>query len=151
MSDFEDTLNALLVSTFDTILKYESASLADLPGPSVTIAEAHMIEFIAGQDGQATGSSIATGRHLALPTVTVAVKKMEQKGYIRKVRSTQDGRRIYVHLTEQGMRINRAHSLMHQRMVRHISNQFSPDQKDTLLTAVQQLSDFFLGLAGGRQ
>jgi DNA-binding MarR family transcriptional regulator len=146
VDQFETSLNELLMDTFDTILKYESQSLKRLVGDSITIAEAHMIAYIAGQDGQATVSQIAADRRLAVPTITVAVKKLERKGYVVKVPWPHDGRRSYVRLTEEGERVNRAHSLLHQAMVRNISDHFQPQEKAVLLSAITKLNVFFSGL-----
>jgi DNA-binding MarR family transcriptional regulator len=151
VTDFEASLNDLLVATFDTILKFESESLRQIAGVSVTISEAHMLAYIAEQDGKATVSQIAANRWLAVPTVTIAVKKLEKKGYVAKAPSPVDGRRVYIRLTEQGERINRAHTILHQRMVRNISNQFQPNEKDILLSAIKKLNTFFSGLTGGQK
>ncbi len=146
MTDFETSLNDLLMDTFDSILKYESQSLKNIAGVSITIAEAHMIANIAKQKGRATVSQIAVDRQLAVPTVTIAVKKMEQKGYVTKVPSADDGRRAYIRLTSLGERIDKAHTALHQRMVRNISKQFQPSEKAVLLSTIRKLSTFFSGL-----
>ncbi|MCL2737090.1 MAG: MarR family winged helix-turn-helix transcriptional regulator [Propionibacteriaceae bacterium] len=143
MGDFESKLNDLLVDTFNTILKYESRSLSTVMGVPLTIGEAHMIDCIARLEDQATVGQIAARMQLAMPTTTIAVKKLEQKGYVVKVPSDVDGRRVTVRLTEEGERIDRAHTIFHQRMVRNVASQFEPDQRDLLLTAIGQLNDFF--------
>jgi len=143
VSDFEDSLNELLVDTFDTILKYEAASLKTIAGVSLTIGEAHMIERIAQLNDEATVSQIAAQMQLTMPTITIAVKKMESKGYVVKVPHAGDGRRTYVRLTDLGVRINRLHTTFHQRMVRNISDQFSDGEKDILLRAITNLNEFF--------
>jgi DNA-binding MarR family transcriptional regulator len=143
MADFETSLNDLLVDTFYSILKYESAALSKIAGVSVSINEAHMIEFIASCGEQATISLITAQMQLAMPTVTVAVQRLQRKGFVTKVPCQEDGRRSYIRLTEQGERINRAHSIFHRRMVRDVSGQFGAPEKDVLLQAIQRLSDFF--------
>ncbi len=146
MTEFETSLNDLLTETFDAILKYESESLKNIAGVSITIAEAHMLAYIARSKGQATVSQIAADRRLAVPTVTIAVRKMEQKGYVSKVPSTEDGRRTYIRLTSLGERLDKAHTTFHQRMVRNISKQFKPSEKAVLLSTIRKLSTFFSGL-----
>ncbi|MDR0783041.1 MAG: MarR family transcriptional regulator [Propionibacteriaceae bacterium] len=143
MDAFEGSLNDLLVDTFDAILKYESRSLTSLLGGQVTIAEAHMLAYIARQQNQATVSKIAAGLKIAVPTTTIAVKKLQQKGYVTKVPCAADGRRSYICLTKQGERIDRAHSIFHQRMVRSISNQLKPSEKEVLLAVIDKLNAFF--------
>lgn len=143
MNDFEQSLNNVLVDTFNTILKYEELSLKSISSVPVTVSEAHMIEAVGKQGGRTTVSEIASLLNIAMPTATVAVKKLESKGFVTKVPCTDDGRRAIISLTELGEKINRAHSLFHRRMVRNISNEFLDGEKEVLLSAIEKLSEFF--------
>ncbi|MCL2807840.1 MAG: MarR family transcriptional regulator [Coriobacteriia bacterium] len=144
MNDFEAQLNHMLVETFNTILKYEEVSLNSILDVPVTIAEAHMIEAVgAHENNKATVSAVASQLKVSMPTATVALKKLESKGFIAKVPCMEDGRRAIVRLTDAGMRINRAHQQFHKRMVRNISRQLDGAEKGALLIALTKLSDFF--------
>jgi len=146
MDNFEICLNNVLVETFNTILKYEENSLKKIVNVPVTITEAHMIDAIGTPDGEETTvSDIASILNISVPTATVAVKKLESKGFIMKAPCLRDGRRIIVSLTDMGRKIERAHRLFHMKMVRNISNQFPEDEKDVLFRAVSKLSEFFKG------
>jgi len=143
VASFEESLNDLLVDTFNTILKYEEQSLKAIADIPITIGEAHLLECIARLNNEATVSQIAAQMQLAMPTITIAVKKLESKGYVVKVPWEDDGRRSYVRLTASGEVINRAHTIFHHRMVRNIADQFNEPEKEILLRAVTKLSDFF--------
>jgi len=144
MDDFEKSLNHVLVDTFNLILKFEESSLKKIVSVPVTITEAHMIEAIGiHEDEKATVSEISSLLGVSMPTATVAIKKLESKGFIRKAPCVSDGRRTIISLTEMGKRINKAHNLFHRRMVKNISNQLREDEKDILYRAVTKLSDFF--------
>ena len=144
MNAFEQSLNHLLVDTFNYILKYEETSLKKTLSVPVTITEAHMIEAVGNQENQETTvSGIASLLGIAMPTATVAVKKLEHKGFIKKIPCANDGRRTIISLTELGKRIERAHRLFHERLVKNISRQFADAEKEVLLHAVKTLSEFF--------
>jgi len=144
MDDFEKSLNHVLVDTFNMILKYEESSLKKIVSVPVTITEAHMIEAIGTQENEETTvSEIASLLSISMPTATVAVKKLESKGFIKKAPCVRDGRRTIISLTEMGKKIEKAHRLFHKRMVRNISNQFPEAEKDILFRAVTKLSEFF--------
>ena len=144
MDNFEKSMNNVLVDIFNLVLKYEEISLKKIVDTPVTIAEAHMIEVIGiKEDNETTVSEIAFLMNISMPTVTVAVKKLESKGFVKKVPCAKDGRRMIVTLTETGRRINKAHGLFHKRMVKNISSQFQEAEKDVLYRAVAKLSDFF--------
>ena len=145
MTEFESSLNDLLVDTFNSILKYEEASLRAISGASITIAEAHTIEAISKLGDSTTVSQIATLLDVAMPTITVAIKKLESKGLVAKVPCVEDRRRFIITLTQAGQKINRAHSIFHKKMVKNVSRNFTDEEKDILLTGIQKLSVFFKG------
>ena len=142
MTDFEQTLNDVLVDTFNGILRYEELCLKNMYAVPVTVSEAHMIDAI-GKAGNPTVSEIAGLVDIAMPTATVAVKRLESKGFVTKTQSADDGRKAHVQLTGAGDRIRRAHNLFHQKMVCNISDQFNESEKEILLTAIQKISLFF--------
>jgi len=144
MDDFENSLNNVLVETFNSILKFEESSLKNIVSVPVTITEAHMIEVIGTlEKKEATVSEIASVLNVSMPTATVAVKKLESKGFITKVPCVKDGRRAIINLTELGKKIYKAHNLFHKRMVRNISRQFQETEKEVLYRAVTKLNEFF--------
>ena len=73
MNDFEESLNSLLVDTFNSILKFEEKSLRSISGASVTVTEAHILEAIGKSGGGASVSEISALLRVTLPTVTVAI------------------------------------------------------------------------------
>lgn len=143
MKDFEDSLNSILVDTFNLILKYEETSLKSIAQINVTVTEAHILEAISKIGDGTNISDIAEALNIAMPTATVAVKKLENKGFVTKVPCSADGRRYIVSLTELGKKVNKAHALFHKKMVRHISSNFDENQQEILVTAMQKLSEFF--------
>ena len=145
MDDFEFNLNKVLVETFNCVLKYEETALKKILGARVTIAEAHMIEAIGKQEssGEATVSNIAAILNIALPTATVAVRKLERKGFLKKVSCAKDGRRTIISLTDMGKKIEKAHQIFHARMVRNISAQFVDDERQVLMQTIKTLNEFF--------
>ena len=144
MDEFEKSLNHILVDAFNNILKYEENSLKKQFATPVTISEVHLIEAVGTkEDDEMTVSKIAALLDISKPTVTVAIQKLESKGYIRKVPCEKDGRRMIVSLTDAGKRVERAHRLFHERMVRNISREFAGDEKGILLKAVTKINDFF--------
>ena len=144
MDDFEKSLNDVLVDTFNLILRFEEVSLKKIVSVPVTITEAHLIEAIGTQDNEETTvSEISSFLGVSMPTATVAIKKLESKGFIIKTPCATDGRKTIISLTEMGKRVNKAHNLFHRRMVKNISNQFQETEKEVLYRAVTKLSDFF--------
>jgi len=144
MDEFEKSLNKVLIETFNVILKYEEDSLKKLVETPVTIGEAHVIEAIGRQvGGETTVSEIASAMNVSAPTATVAIKKLESKGYVKKSPCAKDGRKMLVSLTATGKRIELSHRFFHSRMVRSISKQFQDNEKEVLYKTINKLNNFF--------
>lgn len=142
MTDFEQNLNDVLVDTFNGILRYEELCLKNMYTAPVTVSEAHMIDAI-GKIDNPTVSEIAGRMGIALPTATLALKKLENKGFVTKTQSASDGRKAHVSLTRIGEKVHRAHNMFHHKLVKNISDQFNESEKEILLSAIKSLSLFF--------
>jgi DNA-binding MarR family transcriptional regulator len=146
--DFGERLNELIVTTFHSILKVEERALQESGSTDLSMSEMHLIEAVSLlQHAKATVSDLAAYLHVTLPSVTVAVNKLQAKGYLAKVRATHDARKVYVALTDLGEAVNEYHALFHARMVKAISHSFTPSEKNVLLQGVIKLNDFFDDLA----
>lgn len=60
-----------------------------------------------GRGERARISDISNALHIPLPGVTRTVKEMEAKGYVEKKASPEDGRVIYLTVTEAGRQLSR--------------------------------------------
>ena len=105
MDPFATELNLLFMHTYRSIHNVEEAMLKSLSNGSLSIGEMHIIECIGrGGNNGASITAIAQDMEISLPSATVAVKKLEKKGFVLKSRGAEDGRRVYVQLTETGRR-----------------------------------------------
>lgn len=144
MKMFEVELNEALTTTFRSVLKVEELAIKHYSDVELTINETHIIEMIGkNQEENITMSGLAGELCITLPSVTVAVNKLEKKGYVNKVKSEEDARRIHVELTRKGKRIFNAHNFFHLKMIKNISGEFSKDEKEILLSAIIKLNKFF--------
>ena len=143
MNDFESKLNELLVDTFNNILKLEESYIKRFAENPITVSEAHLLEAIGKQGGNASVSAIAADLGVTMPTATVAIKRLQSKGFVAKEACAEDGRKAIISLTDLGKKVHRTHELFHEIMVRNISKEFAPSEQDELLKAVKKLNDFF--------
>lgn len=143
MPDFESSLNEVLINIFNSITKYEEKSLKSLSNNAITATEAHILEAIAKAGESVTVSDIAAALNVALPTATVALKKLEGKGLITRAPCADDGRRSLISLTEHGAKLNKAHAYFHKKLVQGISSGFTEEEKEILLTATEKLYEYF--------
>lgn len=140
---FEKELNDLLVDTFRSILKVEEDTLKQSK-VDLSISELHLLEAVGkNQEEGRTISEIAQEMDITLPSVTVAINKLSKKGYVQKVRNSQDGRMVFVTLTKQGCKMDHVHRYFHEQMVRKVSAGLSEEEKRILALGIAKLDRFF--------
>lgn len=144
MEQFADTLNELLIDTYRNVNKVEESMLRSTSGLDLTIGELHMIETVAQDRARGrTISEIAQRQELSLPSVTVAVNKLVKKGYVEKVRSETDGRRVFVRVTKKGQKADAVHRYFHRQMVRNVLKEIDPADHGALMRCLTSLNAFF--------
>lgn len=145
MDEFSRELNQLLVCTYRDVGKLEEGMLHSVSGMDVSIGELHLVEAIGvSKEKGVLICELAQRMELTPPTVTVAINKLAQKGYVLKTKSTVDKRSVIVTLTRAGKRINAAHRYFHEQMVRNIEKLLSPTERDGMLRGMRTLNEFFI-------
>ncbi|SCJ44005.1 transcriptional regulator Hpr [uncultured Clostridium sp.] len=140
---YSQQLNNLLVDSYRALQKVEEKMVKGTQSIDLSISEMHMLEITGkyGEEG-CTISDLAQELQITLPSVTVAIKKLERKGYVQKIKSEQDARRVHVVPTRAGRRMNAVHRYFHEQMVRAFIREISEEEKPTLLKAMQNLNAF---------
>jgi DNA-binding MarR family transcriptional regulator len=138
------SLNSILVETFRTILKVEENMVRSSGRLNLSISEIHLLEAVsnAGENG-ATISEIAAALDIQLSSVTIAVNKLEKKGYVAKAKGVEDGRTVYVSLTPSGEKVSRVHSAFHKRMIRNITKNINEEEEKTMYKMLVNLNRYF--------
>ena len=149
MDQLSVALNEMLVEIFHNILRLEELTIKRAGNLNLTINEMHLIECVGkgGEEGLTIGE-LAGGLKIKSPSVTVAAKKLEAKGYVRKVACEDDGRVVRIQLTREGRRVNAYHSEYHRIMVKSLSRDLTEQEKTVLLGAVKKLNAYFLESIG---
>lgn len=138
-------LNEFLTDVFHHILKFEEYALARQGAGDLSIQEMHLIEKL-GPDKELRMSQIANALGVTLGTMTVAADKLDKKGYVTRQRLEDDRRVVKLRLTDKGREAFSVHSEFHMKMVDMILQGLSPLEEETLVAAVRNLRDFFVGL-----
>ncbi len=144
MQSFQKMLNSMLMEVYHNIMRVEEEFLQNNHRINLTIREMHLIECV-GMDREngKTVSEIAEYLKLAKPSVTVAVNKLEKKGYLSKNSCQNDGRVVRVTLTREGRKIDLYHRRYHMSMIHEIENEFDEAERDCLVRVIAKLNTFF--------
>ena len=154
--DFGSKLNEMLVDTFNSIRKIEESSLRERHDNKLSISEYHLLESVGkAAPGGRSISEIAQDLGITNASVTVSVNKLVKKGFVDKLRCTDDGRVVYVKLTREGRRINAGHRLFHQHLIRSLSKEFNDEELTVLVRCIEKINNYFKrdrsGLSGNRR
>lgn len=132
-------INSMLVEVYDDVNRIEEFSIKQGVFNDISITEIHTIEAV-GLYGSKTMSEIATALEITMGTLTIAVDKLINKGYMERSRSSTDRRIVNVSLTKRGKLAYRIHEKFHLDMVQAIMMDFTPEEEEILLTALSKLN-----------
>ena len=103
MTQHEAQLNGYLVKVFYDNLRLEEASNRKGPCKNLSVSEMHVLEAVEKSSVDASGAAgmAEVAAHLSITsgTLSVAVKTLEQKGYLVRSRGSRDKRRVTAALT----------------------------------------------------
>lgn len=106
-------------------LFYETEDLALKRGiKCITHTELHIIEAI-DQDSL-TMNELSDRLGITMGTATVAITKLREKGFIERVRSDADRRKVYVSLSKKGLEALNYHNNYHKNIISTITENIPP-------------------------
>ncbi|WP_172137158.1 MarR family winged helix-turn-helix transcriptional regulator [Adlercreutzia sp. ZJ473] len=132
----------LLSGTFNSILRVEERALENRLTEGLTITEIHTIEAVGYRDENPM-NVVAARLDVTLATLTIAVNRLVEKGFVARVRDEADRRRVLVSLTKRGRQVYRAHHLFHQRLIEEALAGLSEEEEAVLCDALRKVKGFF--------
>jgi len=133
----------MLVEIYHGILSMEETTLKNSGRLNLTIGEVHLIECVGKEIEGLTIREIAEAMAIKSPSVTVAVKKLETKGFLEKWPGKKDGRVVLVHLTKEGQQVYEYHRYYHRMMAQEISEDLTEEEKAVLIKTLDKLNQYF--------
>lgn len=137
-----EALDGLLSDTFNSILRIEERSLDNRLTHGLTITEVHTIVAI-GLHERNPMNVVAARLGVTLATLTTAVGKLAKKGFVERVRSEDDRRKVLVSLTKKGRQVYRAHGLFHHQMIDEALADLSEEEERIFAEALTKVKAFF--------
>lgn len=115
---------------------------------SVTHTELHIIESIG--ENSLTMNELADKIGITMGTATVAISKLTDKGYVKRVRSNVDRRKVFVSLTKKGVDALAYHNNYHNMIMTSITENI-PDKElekfveifEVILEALRNKENYF--------
>ena len=131
-----------MVNLFNKVLEAESKAVITGDFMDISNNDMHIIDAI-GVDEPKNMSAIAAKRMVTVGTLTVNMNSLEKKGYIKRERSTEDKRVVYVTLTEKGRKAFFHHRDFHKEMIKAAVRGLEEDEMRALISCLDKLDRFF--------
>ena len=141
MENVKETLNELLVDLFNHILVLEEKNLQDR-GISLSMTEVHTLENIQKSKTK-TMSDVARLQLITQGTLTVAVNRLQKKGYVSRLQDAQDKRIIRLSLTAKALDVLAIHETFHEEMIDSFISDLKIDQDVALITSLRRIMEYF--------
>ncbi len=141
MENVKETLNELLVDLFNHILVLEEKNLQDR-GISLSMTEVHTLENIQKSKSK-TMSDVARLQLITQGTLTVAVTRLQKKGYVSRLQDAQDKRIIRLSLTAKALDVLAIHEKFHEEMIDSFISDLKIDQDVALITSLRRIMEYF--------
>lgn len=150
MEPNENALYEMLVEISRALDRIELQWLRQSKDFDLTMSDIHLLYAVGPtggaeeEEGGRTISELSQILHIRLPSVTLAVNKLAQKGYLEKVKTDSDKRMVRVKLTRLGKKAEHAHRYFHRNMTRSITNDMTQEEQDILLSGLGKLYRYFM-------
>lgn len=145
MDGFVAAMDDMLASFYRNMLRLEKQEIQKSRQPSLTISEVHLILCIGDSRGEGrTVTALARLLNITVSSATIAVNKLGQKGYVKKVKGSADGRIVRVYLTEQGKSVDTYHRICRRDMIKEISRGFTPEERKIAVKVINRLNEYFV-------
>ena len=141
MKPAKSVINDLLVEIFHHILSIEGQMLRER-GVNLSMNEVHVLEAIQKTE-EPTMSHIAKRLRVTVGTLTTAINRLVDKGYVERKREKEDKRKVIVSLTTSAYKVLATHDEFHEDMINSVVNDLRLEDNEVLITALQNISDYF--------
>ena len=136
------SIDEMLTSTFNSILRNEERSLNNRLTEGLSIAELHTICAIGLHEANPM-KVVANRLDVTLATLTVMINKLVKRGYVQRERDEADRRQVLISLTIKGRKAMRAHRAFHKNMIESALADLQPDEESAFVKAITKVKIFF--------
>ena len=91
-------------------------------------------------ENEMTPGGLARAVHLSHATVTGIINRLEKKGWVQRTRSTEDGRRYLIRLTDSGSSMIQTAPSMLQDQFMHKLSKLANWEKTMILSSLQRIT-----------
>lgn len=128
-----------LVQAFLQRFREVDASAANGPHADLSMQELRVVELL-GDAGPTMMRQLAEHMLLAVNSVTSLVDKLENHGFVRRTRSEEDRRVVYVELSAAGKKVYDAAVVEKLSLLRLMLGRLSSDEQEKFMTLFRKIA-----------
>ena len=140
--DTYETLNSILVNLFRDVMDLEQRAIITSEYHDITNNDMHVIEAV-GLGEPKNMSAIAKVLSVTMGTLTIAMKSLVKKGYVKRTRGKEDRRVVYISLSEKGKGAYQHHEKFHRHMIDEILKDLTEEETEALMKSLTKLDQWF--------
>lgn len=131
-------VNRLFSEIVNAVMAHHNRLLSKVDGGRMlTLAELHVIDTIGGET--LPMSEVAARLGVTPGTITVAVDRLEKKGFLTRMRTAEDRRLVLVALTPQGEEVLRHHAEVDRHLAACAVAHLSAEEQETLIRMLEKV------------
>ena len=136
-------LKKQLLSIFNMVIKTEEHAMRETADDNeLSVSEIHTLVAV-GRKSPKTMSSIAQELLINVSTLSIAINKLEKKGFVTRIRDEADRRIVRISLTEKGAEALARHEQFYFRVVDEAIRDMDNGQKRLLIRSMDHMLNFF--------
>ncbi|KIR03514.1 hypothetical protein P261_02329 [Lachnospiraceae bacterium TWA4] len=139
--DKEKIINDSLVYLFNEILDLEENAIITEEFKDISNNDMHIIEAVGINGGNM--SAIASKLNITVGSLTTSMNALVKKGYVKRQRSEEDRRVVFICLTQKGMKAYEHHEEFHKKMTQAVLDGFSKEEAEMIGQILEKLTVFF--------
>lgn len=126
----------LIVDLVNTTLDIQDLYLRESEYSQLSMSEMHVIEAVSKEEVPSM-TAVANHLNVTLGTLTTAVKKIIEKGFLVKERSLEDKRIFYLRLTPEGEKALAVHNQFHEELSYYIKSHIPQERMDWVYETIK--------------
>ncbi len=136
-------MKLLMLQIFNMVVKTEETALKETANSNnLSVAEMHTLVAVGKHDPD-TMTNIASKLLINVSTLSIAINKLEKKGYVERIRTEEDRRVVRIKLTPKGRKALEAHEKFYFDMVEETSKDMDEQEKRIFIQSLENMSEFF--------
>lgn len=137
-------MKLLMLQIFNMVVKTEETALKEAANShNLSVAEMHTLVAVGKHDPD-TMTNIASKLLINVSTLSIAINKLEKKGYVERIRTEEDRRVVRIKLTNKGRKALEAHEKFYFDMVEEACGDMDEQEKRIFIQSLENMSEFFM-------